>query len=267
MNNDINKEKMVELLMKLEKKQITKEEYNEELKSLVTSEEYINNMNNAKKLDLSLLKKPWIIALIIISILTIIISLISPNIGKQYEYIDDYYKIKEPIQKEYNESKTIKVSSNNVKIDLNYSYDISGYVLASFNYFPLSLSNKLSPVDVGLAWSDLVKPENLNHLKWMESGHRYIYWKTKDSAWYESYGDFTNKYSNNHLVGSTPKITSLIKKIRKGDFIHLKGYLINAYWTSNNKNYYWTSSTTRDDKGMGACEVLYVTDIKWLKEK
>ncbi len=29
----------------------------------------------------------------------------------------------------------------------------------------------------------------------------------------------------------------------------------------------WNSSTSRTDTGDGACEIIYVTDVKWLKER
>ena len=55
--------------------------------------------------------------------------------------------------------------------------------------------------------------------------------------------------------------------IKKGEYVELEGYLVTAYTTDSDSNIYWMSSDTRTDTGDGACEVIYVTDVKWLKQK
>jgi hypothetical protein len=57
-----------------------------------------------------------------------------------------------------------------------------------------------------------------------------------------------------------------IKKIKTGDHIRLKGYLVSITATdSKGTPYYWNSSTSRNDTGDGACEVMYVTEVNILK--
>ena len=73
--------------------------------------------------------------------------------------------------------------------------------------------------------------------------------------------------SNNHIIPSNKKIAKALKYIKKGDFIELEGYLVDANIDFWQITHYWESSTTRNDTGDGACEVIYVTSIKWLKEE
>ena len=54
-------------------------------------------------------------------------------------------------------------------------------------------------------------------------------------------------------------------KIKKGDNVKITGYLVNLHWKENNSSRTWETSTSRYDKGDGGCELIYVTDVKWLK--
>ena len=74
-----------------------------------------------------------------------------------------------------------------------------------------------------------------------------------------------SSFSNNHLVTADTKLLKGIRSIKDGDYVRIKGYLVNLYWNEDGENY-WKTSTVRTDDGDGACEVIYVTDIKWLKE-
>ena len=72
--------------------------------------------------------------------------------------------------------------------------------------------------------------------------------------------------SNNHLIPADTRVKKAIKKIKKGDHIRITGYLVYIDGKkSDGTTFFWNSSTTRDDDGDGACEVIYVTDVEWLK--
>ena len=71
--------------------------------------------------------------------------------------------------------------------------------------------------------------------------------------------------SNNHLIPSDSKIEKLIKRIKKNDYVKLEGYLVSAEEIDG--NFKVRSSTTRSDNGDGACELIYVTNVTWLKNK
>ena len=72
MNNDANREKMIELLKKLERKEIDQDTFNREYERLVTSEEFLQNIKRANNVDLSNLKSPVCIGFCVLIILFII---------------------------------------------------------------------------------------------------------------------------------------------------------------------------------------------------
>lgn len=92
---------------------------------------------------------------------------------------------------------------------------------------------------------------------------------TKMSEWIigKKYDELVTQYSNNHLVPKDQKILAQIKNVKRGDYVKLKGYLVDLILrdTSEPSVYYeLKSSLTRDDTGDNACEVMYVTDVELL---
>jgi hypothetical protein len=73
----------------------------------------------------------------------------------------------------------------------------------------------------------------------------------------------------NGLIGinsitSDQRIRDRIDDVRIGDQLHLKGLLVN--YSSRRMPHAWRkSSTTRDDSGNGACEVVFVEAIDILQ--
>ena len=69
--------------------------------------------------------------------------------------------------------------------------------------------------------------------------------------------------SNNHILCADESLSRLILKVRPGDQIHFKGYLVSYSQPAN--QFSRGTSTVRDDTGNGACETVYVTDFSILK--
>ena len=76
--------------------------------------------------------------------------------------------------------------------------------------------------------------------------------------------------SNNHIIPADKNVRKLMYKVKRNDYIRIDGFLSSVYYDNNKKNVtnnsLWTSSTKRNDTGNGACEIIYVTNIVWLKE-
>ncbi|MBU0506412.1 MAG: hypothetical protein ABII18_09060 [bacterium] len=69
--------------------------------------------------------------------------------------------------------------------------------------------------------------------------------------------------SNNHLITANEEISHQLNEVRSGDQIKVKGYLVN--YSINGEQGARTTSTTRTDKGQGACEVIYVEELEIIK--
>ncbi len=191
------------------------------------------------------------------------------NVIKEYEYISSYYDIPAPVQNDYIGSTTMQVNNSTVRVDYISTYEVSGRVVAKATYTGNTVSKKMAKRDIALVWGKLATDEYLNKIRWSAPGNRFVYWRTKDMDWFRANtndAEITSMYSNNHLITIDKDMIKIIASIKKDDYIKIKGYLVNLYWEENNENRNWFSSTTRTDDGDGACEVIYVTEIKWLKE-
>lgn len=227
-----------------------------------TKNKYINRINRMSK-------KTKIIIVVVIIILVGYIYQKFFYIDKS-RYIDaDLTNLEAPIQIGAEGNATKIIDGIIVEIDYIASYTISGRVVKTFSYLPLTMQNKISPKDVGLTWGFLAQDEYNNKVQWKATGNRFLNWRVEDGDWYRNTigeSNFQEHVSNNHLIDSNDEIKNLINKIKENDYVKITGYLVNVYYKrSDGYTYNWRSSSSRGDTGAGACELIYVTDVNWLK--
>jgi len=70
--------------------------------------------------------------------------------------------------------------------------------------------------------------------------------------------------SNNHLLSDSKTLAKEIMRAKRGDQVYLKGYL--SAYSHSGGSFFRGSSTTRTDKGDGACETIYLTDFRIIKK-
>lgn len=175
--------------------------------------------------------------------------------------------IREPIQTPADGRTHMSSFGFDVNITYEYAYDIEGLVVHTRRYFGfMKLSDAISPMDVGLAWGKVAEFNDRVDFDW-DNGDRCLKFDLSDAGGFLALfgGDYLASHmSNNHLIPANFGVSHDIKKIRRGDHIRLKGYLVSVYATRWGKESAWESSTSRTDEGMGACEVMYVTDVEFL---
>lgn len=67
--------------------------------------------------------------------------------------------------------------------------------------------------------------------------------------------------SNIHIIPANPRIAAELKRVKQGDLVQLRGDLVEV----DDNGWKWTSSLSRDDVGDGACELLRVQSIQWVR--
>lgn len=202
--------------------------------------------------------------LIIISVCIVIIALLTivPKIGVRRGISG----IGEPVQEETTGYTEIDVGGYEVSVYKLYTYEIEALVVHTKNYYGFEFSQKLVPKDVALAWGDVAKYNDTVNFHWHQGQRRcYCRLNEEDLNIVGGLDYVMSHFSNNHLIASDKSVKRKIKKIKKGDHIILTGFLVNIDAENENGKYYlWDTSTTRDDSGDGACELIFVTDVKWL---
>ncbi|MCU0244561.1 MAG: hypothetical protein MUE80_07420 [Acidobacteria bacterium] len=148
-----------------------------------------------------------------------------------------------------------------------YSYELWGLVV--------SYHHSASFVDIShRQWKDFLNTKDVCVL-WgrnVETGvYKRMRFRNRDFTCYYRYPDretgelFTeNALSNNHLLPADPLVAAAVKKARTGDQVRFKGWLVS--YGIKGSPYARRSSTVRNDRGNGACEVVYVTEFEVLRE-
>lgn len=196
---------------------------------------------------------------------------------KDYEYVDDINNLPEPIQVKTSWGEVYSSLWTDVNLNFVAEYEIWWKVISSVRYIWLTEGNNLWPRDFTLWWGYFSLQENIDKFKWTSTINRFVHFRYKWNS-EDFFKEFSNGYnssqfyqfSNNHVIPKNARIKALIEKVKDWDVIKMKWYLVNATWNIQRWNrsypYYWNSSTTRTDSWDGACEIIYVTDIKWIKQ-
>ncbi len=175
--------------------------------------------------------------------------------------------IKDPLQTEAAGQAKMSVDGYDITVNYLYAYDISALVVSIHNYSGSGIGDKLAPRDLALAWGDVAAYNTLVDFHWQQSG-RWYSWRVNSDAEIAKVGGIqgvTEHSSNNHLIPADDTVKKQIKRIKVGDHVRLKGYLVNLDGgKADGSTFYWHSSTTRSDSGAHSCEVIYVTGVEWM---
>lgn len=244
---------------------ITKEVYDKEVERITFRKEREDNVAASNK--------KFIIG-VVICILIGIISLLYINrfslFGKEYINVPDLNNLKAPVQGKAQGTKRVTIDGKYAYITKVHTYTIQARVVDVQQYMEFNFMNRLSPVDLGLAWGFMAEDKNQGKLTFSSNGSRFLHFQYNDDGWVSSVGGRNAVHqhvSNNHMIPANKKIKNQLISIKKGDYVQFEGFLVNVYSTVENESFTWNSSDSRIDTGDGACEIIYVTDVKWLRQK
>lgn len=177
--------------------------------------------------------------------------------------------LQNPIQTKDDVPEPFEVTRKDVTYTVTplFGYELWGMIVsyhhsASF----IDISHKL--------WNDHLNTKDVCAIwgKNVETGvYERMTFKNRDFTCFYRYPDretgalFTeNCLSNNHLLPADPLVAKAVLEVRKGDQVRFKGWLVS--YGQKGATYSRGSSTVRNDRGNGACEVVYVTEFEILRE-
>ncbi|WDP90919.1 MAG: hypothetical protein HUN04_14935 [Desulfobacter sp.] len=147
-----------------------------------------------------------------------------------------------------------------------YRYELNGMVVsynhsaAFYDFYHKWWNDFINIKDICVLWGENLKSDVYQHLEF-SSGSFTCYYRWPNREIGKRFN--CDCLSNNHLLSDTPAVNQAIMGAGIGDQIHLKGYLVR--YSHANGTFKRSSSTTRTDKGNGACETIYVEAFKNLK--
>jgi hypothetical protein len=150
------------------------------------------------------------------------------------------------------------------RVEPRYEYELQGLVVSYALHNPrYSLhrlwNDSLNVADICVVWRDNARAQDLNRFKFW-NGEFTCNFSTKDAAAWERFR--SDQISNNHLLADNDFQRRQIGKVRIGDQIRVRGWLANY---SNDQGFTRGTSITREDRGNGACETIYVREFAILQ--
>ena len=176
--------------------------------------------------------------------------------------------LQNPVQTEEGVPEPFEVTRKNVTYTVTplYGYELWGLVV--------SYHHSASFVDIShKQWNDFLNTKDVCVIwgKNVETGvYRRMTFRNRDFTCYYRYPDqetgriFAEScLANNHLLPADPLVAEAVLRARKGDQVRFKGWLVS--YGIKGAPYARRSSLSRNDRGNGACEVVYVTEFEILK--
>jgi len=135
-------------------------------------------------------------------------------------------------------------------------FSLKALVLSKERYRFYDSLTDLMPYDFALGWGRMSDQAIVDRYR-ISQGARFYMWSYSGEAPIPQ-GEVINASANMHLIPKSEDVFYLMKSVRAGDLINLKGYLVDV--TKNQKSVIQTS-LTRSDSGAGACEVVLVEEL------
>ncbi len=200
------------------------------------------------------MNRSWVIAIVILGLLHSYYTADSAEI----QWVDSDHKqslLSEPFQKTVSSK---PIPHDEYMLQPQAAFEITARVLSKTKY-TFDQNADLAPYDLALGWGPMSQHAVLDTLKiWQD--HRWYYYQYEGNPVIPNV-EMGKHSANMHLIPDTDDIKNKIKAAKRGDAIHLTGYLVNV---TGDGGYYWNSSLTRTDTGDGACEVVWVKSFEIL---
>ncbi len=158
---------------------------------------------------------------------------------------------------------TLTHDGKDLLIKPKFDYVISGLVVSKDDYRTLGLSRgNLFMMDICLIWgSNALRRVHQKSASFEHHGNVcYSSWQGRDRV-------RNSELSNNHVLLTSDDLKDAFEDLERGDQIRIKGRLIDVLARPKNsaaRPVELKTSTTRTDKGMGACEIIHVTELQLL---
>lgn len=135
-------------------------------------------------------------------------------------------------------------------------YELRGRVLGSKRYRSGRTAD-LVPIDVAVGWGRMSDQAVLDKLT-ISMVNRFFFYEWPEQPPIPQ-DEIVKSAANNHIIAGNAEVRRLVRSLKSGHIITMKGYLVTANGPDGGT---WPTSLTRDDSGNGACELFYVESAR-----
>jgi len=133
-------------------------------------------------------------------------------------------------------------------------FELRARVLGKESY-SYDRESDIAPYDLALGWGQMSDQAVVDEID-ISQRTRWYFWDTKKFPIPRR--EIEVNSANMHMIPSDDTIEEILSDIREGEMIYLKGYLVEV---KADDGWKWKSSLSREDKGGGACEVVWVDKL------
>jgi hypothetical protein len=134
-------------------------------------------------------------------------------------------------------------------------FSLHGLVLSRENYYS-GRESDLSPVDFAIGWARMSDQSVVDRLD-ISQGGRWYKWSC--DIFPIPRREIEQSSANMHIIPANEQVEDAIDEVVRGSVVSLSGYLVKV---TSEGNWRWSSSTSRNDVGDGACELIWVESLQ-----
>ncbi len=135
-------------------------------------------------------------------------------------------------------------------------FAVEGRVLGRKNY-DSDRESRFAPTDIAFGWGRMRDPSVIDRLHITQSSRWYHYNWTGEPPL--PVAEIVRSSANMHMIPANTRIADALSDVARNDIVRVDGFLVTV---TDGKGWGWHSSTTREDSGAGACEVVYVCRVR-----
>ncbi len=124
-------------------------------------------------------------------------------------------------------------------------------------WYPDGVGADIAPLDLALGWGPMSDEAVLSAFQISQSQRWYSLSAPKSPI---SMYSAAQHSANMHIIPANQGLRERLRQLRVGDLLELSGWLVNV----SGKDWHIESSLTRDDRGAGACELVYLLSLEKL---
>lgn len=136
-------------------------------------------------------------------------------------------------------------------------FNLTARVLGRENYH-FDAGAKVSPTDLALGWGPMADPQVLTSISVSQS-NRWYHWQVDEFPIPRR--EIETHSANMHMIPANQQVARVLAEVRPGERIELSGQLVRVDGVNG---FNWISSLSREDTGAGACELIWVEQLKRL---
>ena len=117
---------------------------------------------------------------------------------------------------------------------------------------------EFSPTDLALGWGPMAAEGMADRLDVSQGGRWYRYrWGAEGPPLPPE--QIARNSANMHLIPADAAVAAALARVRAGDTVQVEGWLVHI---DRDDGWRWRSSLSRDDRGNGSCELVYVCALR-----